>query len=60
MTRGYCTRVISVLRWLFDRNTAERDLHDELETFIDMSAADRIGMVCRQPMRPSARRLCLR
>jgi predicted permease len=33
-------RLASVLRWMVDRDTAERDLHDELETFVDMAAAD--------------------
>jgi predicted permease len=28
-----------MLRWLFRRNTIERELHDELRTFIDMAAA---------------------
>jgi predicted permease len=32
-------RLASMLRWLFRRNTIERELHDELRTFIDMAAA---------------------
>jgi predicted permease len=35
-------RVASVLRWMFGRNRAERDLNDELESFVEMAAADRI------------------
>ncbi len=34
-------RLASMLRWLFRRNTVERELHDELRTFIDMAAAAR-------------------
>jgi hypothetical protein len=33
-------RLASVVRWMVDRDTAERDLNDELETFVDMAAAD--------------------
>ena len=34
-------RLASVLRWLFDRSRAERGLDDELQAFIDMSAAEK-------------------
>ena len=33
-------RLASVVRWIVGRNRAERDLHDELEVFVDMAAAD--------------------
>ncbi len=32
-------RLTSMLRWLVRRSTVERELHDELRTFIDMAAA---------------------
>jgi putative ABC transport system permease protein len=35
-------RLMSVVRWVVQRDRAERDLHDELEAFVDMAAADRI------------------
>jgi predicted permease len=35
-------RVASIVRWIVRRSQAERDLNDELETFIDMAAADEI------------------
>ena len=35
-------RLASVLRWMVRRNQAERDLNDELESFVDMAAADRM------------------
>ena len=35
-------RLASVMRWLVHRDRAERDLHDELESFVDMAAADRV------------------
>jgi putative ABC transport system permease protein len=35
-------RLASILRWMFRRNQAERDLHDELEAFADMAAADQV------------------
>jgi predicted permease len=35
-------RLASIVRWIFRRNQAERDLNDELEAFIDMAAADEI------------------
>jgi putative ABC transport system permease protein len=33
-------RLASIARWMIRRDRAERDLHDELETFVDMAAAD--------------------
>ena len=35
-------RLASIVRWMFRRNQAERDLNDELEAFVDMAAADQI------------------
>jgi len=35
-------RLASVLRWFARRDKAEQDLHDELQSFLDMAAADRI------------------
>src|SRR5688572_29835290 len=35
-------RVASVVRWIVGRTRAERDLHDELEAFVEMAAADRM------------------
>jgi macrolide transport system ATP-binding/permease protein len=35
-------RLASVVRWLVYRDRVERDLNDELETFVDMAAADRM------------------
>ena len=35
-------RLVSALRWLFARNRAEQVLDEELQTFIDMSAADKV------------------
>jgi predicted permease len=35
-------RLASIVRWMVRRNQAERDLHDELEAFVDMAAADQI------------------
>ena len=35
-------RLASVLRWLFNRNRAEQGLDDELQAFIDMSAAEKM------------------
>ncbi len=34
-------RLLSVVRWIVGRTRAERDLRDELESFVDMAAADR-------------------
>jgi MacB-like periplasmic core domain len=36
-------RLASIARWIVRRDRAERDLHDELETFVDMAAADQIS-----------------
>jgi putative ABC transport system permease protein len=33
-------RLASVVRWIFRRNKAEAELNDELQTFIDIAAAD--------------------
>jgi predicted permease len=35
-------RLISIVRWMVRRNRAERDLRDELETFLDMTATERM------------------
>src|SRR5918996_3195175 len=35
-------RLASIVRWMVRRNQAERDLHDELEAFADMAAADQV------------------
>ncbi len=35
-------RLASVLRWLFNRNRVEQGLDDELQAFIDMSAAEKM------------------
>ena len=35
-------RLASIVRWIFRRNQAERDLNDELEAFVDMAAAAEI------------------
>src|SRR5688572_23137302 len=33
-------RLASIVRWTFRRNRAERDLHDEMQAFVDMAASD--------------------
>lgn len=49
-------RLASVLRWLFSRNRTEQRLDDELQVFIDMSAAEKI----RDGLPPAeARRLAI-
>ena len=49
-------RLVSVLRWLFNRTRAEQGLDDELQTFIDMSADDKM----REGLSPAeARRLAI-
>ena len=49
-------RLASVVRWIFNRNRAEADLDDELQTFVDMAAADKI----REGVAPGeARRLAV-
>jgi predicted permease len=35
-------RLASILRWLFNRNRAEQGLDDELQAFIDISAAEKM------------------
>jgi predicted permease len=35
-------RLVSIVRWMTNRNRAEADLHDELQTFVDMAAAEQI------------------
>ena len=35
-------RLASVVRWIFNRNKAEADLNEELQTFVDMAAADHV------------------
>jgi len=34
-------RLASILRWIVRRDRAEKDLHDEVQAFADMAAADR-------------------
>ena len=36
-------RLASILRWIVRRDRAERDLDDELQTFVEMAAADTVG-----------------
>ena len=36
-------RLASIARWILRRDRFERDLHDELEAFVDMAAADQIS-----------------
>lgn len=45
-------RFAAVLRWLLRRNTAEQDLHDELDAFVEMAAHDSI----RDGVRPAEAR----
>jgi putative ABC transport system permease protein len=35
-------RLASIVRWIARRDRAEQDLHDELQVFIDMAAADEV------------------
>ena len=35
-------RLASIVRWIVNRNRAEADLDDELQTFVDMAAADHV------------------
>jgi predicted permease len=35
-------RLASVVRWMVHRDRAEQELHDELETFVEMAAADHV------------------
>lgn len=35
-------RLVSIVRWMVGRNRAERDLKDELESFVEMAAAERM------------------
>ena len=35
-------RLASIVRWMFRRNQAERDLNDEMAAFVDMAAANQI------------------
>src|SRR5688572_3840469 len=35
-------RLASMVRWMIHRHSAERDLNDEMEAFVDMAAADRM------------------
>src|SRR5262245_17289860 len=52
-------RLASIARWIVRRNQAERDLHDELETFVEMAAADEIrdGATPAEARRRAALRL---
>lgn len=36
-------RLASIVRWIARRDRAERDLDDELRTFVEMAAADNVG-----------------
>jgi predicted permease len=42
MTKTLLHRLVSILHWLIYRKQAEQELNDELETFVDMAAADRM------------------
>ena len=35
-------RLASIVRWIGRRDRAEQDLHDELQAFMDMAAADEV------------------
>jgi putative ABC transport system permease protein len=35
-------RLVSVVRWIAHRDKAEQGLHDELQSFVDMAAADQV------------------
>src|SRR5258708_13521491 len=35
-------RLASIVRWIFRRNRAEAELNDEMQSFIDMAAADHV------------------
>ena len=35
-------RLVSIVRWMTNRKRAEADLHEELQTFVDMAAAEEI------------------
>src|SRR5438477_7007704 len=35
-------RLASIVRWLVHRNRVEQDLHDEVQAFVDMAAADKV------------------
>ena len=35
-------RVASMVRWIVNRKRVEADLDDELQTFVDMAAADEV------------------
>ena len=35
-------RLTSIVRWIARRDRSEQDLHDELQTFVDMAAADEV------------------
>jgi putative ABC transport system permease protein len=35
-------RLASIVRWITRRDRAEQDLHDELQSFVDMAAADHV------------------
>jgi predicted permease len=35
-------RLVSILRWMVRRNTVEQDLHDDVQAFVDMAAADKM------------------
>jgi predicted permease len=49
-------RLASIVRWLLHRDRAEQDLHDEVQAFVDMAAADKV----RNGARPTeARRLAI-
>src|SRR5215831_3740690 len=35
-------RLVSIVRWMANRKRVEADLHDELQTFVDMAAAEHL------------------
>ena len=38
----FLRRVLSIMEWVFHRNRSEQRLDDELRTFVEMSAAEKI------------------
>ena len=44
-------RLRSVVHWIIHRSEAEQGLNDELQSFLDMSVAEKLPMACR-PLKP--------
>src|SRR5689334_11456762 len=49
-------RLESIVLWILRRDRAEQELNEELETFVDMAAADK---VCAEVSQAEARRLAV-